>query len=86
MATVEYLANRTLILEQNGKKIICKLSGVSSPAKFAAEPQAGGFTRITVEAEIKDKMRLAVACKPYFEGDDRNERFYEICPMSRWGE
>ena len=86
MATVEYLANRTLILEQNGKKIICKLSGVGSPAKFAAEPQAGGFTRITVEAEIKDKMRLAVACKPYFEGDDRNERFYEICPMSRWGE
>lgn len=85
-ATVEYLSNRTMILEQNGKKLICKLSGVGSPAKFAAEPQAGGFTRITVEAEVKDKMRLAVACKPYAEGDDRGERFYSIRPVSRWGE
>ena len=85
-ATVVYLASRTVILEQNGKKIICKLSGVGSPAKFAAEPQSGGFTRITVEAEVQGKMRLAVACKPYSDGDDRSERFYEVCPMSRWGE
>ncbi len=84
-ANVEHLSSRTLILEQNGKRIVCKLSGVGSPAKFASEPQDGGFTRITVEAAVKDKMRLAVACKPYFEKDDRNERFYEICPMSRWG-
>ena len=87
-ATVELnKSGRTAKLTRNGKTLVCRLCGVASPARFEAETYGeSGFTRITVKAEVKERLRLAVVCRMLGEGESGNEKAYEILPMSKWGE
>lgn len=83
-ATVRHLSARTAILEQNGKMLLCKLNGAGN-AKFECIPVGdSGFTRLSVRASANGKFRMAVAFKLYSEGDDRQEKLYELKPMSSW--
>lgn len=80
-------SGRTAKLTRNGKTLVCRLCGVASPARFEAEAYGeSGFTRITVKAEVKERLRLAVVCRMLGEGESGNEKAYEILPMSKWGE
>ncbi len=83
-ATVKHISARTLILEQNGVCLLCKLCGAGS-AKFQISPVGeSGFSRLTVEASADGKFRMAVACKVFAEGEDRTQKLYECRPMSTW--
>ena len=82
-AKVEVLRTRYAILEKNGKRLLCRISGAAG--KWEAEPVAGtDLTRLTVRVAANGKMRLAVACRAYREGDDRKTPFYDLRPIGAW--
>lgn len=83
-ATVAKLRRRSVILEKNGKKLLCRIAGAT--AQWKAEPVEGGLTKLTIALSVSGKARLAVACKAFAEGDDPNETFYTPEPISKWGE
>ncbi|MBQ8309800.1 MAG: hypothetical protein IJX80_02160 [Clostridia bacterium] len=73
-------------LEKDGKTLLCKLGGLGQ-AKFNADPVHGGeLTRLFIRASIKDRARLSVACRLLAEGDALNQKLYDVCPISTWGE
>jgi hypothetical protein len=77
---------RTMILEQNGKRLLCKLMGAGS-GRFAVAPVEGtSFSRITVQTDVKDKLRMAVAFRLMDEGIQKSDKLYELRPMSTWME
>ena len=74
---------RTLMLEQNGKRLLCKLTGGSG--RFVITPIEGtDFCRITVPCEVKDKLRMAVAFRLMDEDVQKSDKLYELRPMSTW--
>ena len=74
---------RTLILEQNGKRLLCKLMGGSG--RFALTSIEGtAFSHITIETTVKDKLRMAVAFRLMDEGVQKSDKLYELRPMSTW--
>lgn len=78
---------RTLILEMGEKRLICRLYGAGSSARFEVHPvENTGLTRLTVTVPVRDKLRMAIACTPYLEGDDRNRSFWTVRPIRTWGE
>ncbi len=78
--------SRVAKLEKDGKTLLCKLGGVGG-ARFAAEPVEGtALTRLTVKAEIKERMRLSVACALLEAGETISKKLYEQKPISTWGE
>ena len=84
-ANVEILHTRYAILERNGKRLICRFAGAAG--KWEAERLGEtNLTRLTVRIRVREKTRFAVACKPYCEGDDRNEPFYSVRPIGTWSE
>ncbi len=83
-ASVQKRNNRTLILEQNGKQLLCKLCGAGT-APFAVTPIEGTeLTRITVRVAVKEKLRMAVAFKLIAEGGELPEKLYEWKPITQW--
>ncbi|MBE6529235.1 MAG: hypothetical protein E7680_01365 [Ruminococcaceae bacterium] len=83
-ATILKLRRRSVILEKNGKKLICRIAGAT--AQWKAESAVGDLTKLTIALSAQGKVRLAVACKAFSEGDDPNEIFYTPEPISKWGE
>ena len=78
------IGKRTLLLEKNGKTLLCKLVGGAS-ACFELLPTADEtLTRVCVSVEVKEKLRLAVACKLMNEGTNASEKLYEMKPMRAW--
>lgn len=83
-ASVKYAGSRTLLLEQNGKTLLCKLYGAGN-ARFELSPVGeSGFTRLTVRTEVKERLRMAVAFKLFAQGESRTEKIYDCKPMSTW--
>lgn len=80
-------SGRTAKLTRNGKTLVCRLCGVGSPARFEAQAHPeSGFTRITVQVEVKERLRMAVVCRMLQDGETGNEKHYEMTPMSKWEE
>lgn len=78
-------SGRTAKLSQNGKTLLCKLGGIGSPARFEAETyEASGMTRLFVRVEVKERLRMFVACKILEEGEKTPQSIYESTPMSNW--
>ena len=82
-AEVTCHGKRTALLKKNGKTLLCKLYGGASAA-FEAIPVDGGLTRIRATAEVKEKLRLAVACKLMEENDNRSDKIYDLVSMRAW--
>ena len=78
-------SGRTAKLTQNGKTLLCKLGGVGSPARFetVSYPDSG-MTRIVVRLEVKERLRMFVACKLLKAGESTSQKLYENLPLSRW--
>lgn len=83
-ATVLKKRRRSLVLELNGKKLLCRIAGAT--AQWKTEPAEGGLTKLTVPFTAEGKARLAVACKVFSEWDNPNEAFYAVEPISKWSE
>ena len=83
-ATVSEKRRRSLVLEQDGKKLLCRIAGAT--AQWKVEPAEDGLTKLTVALRAEGKVRLAVCCKAYSEWDNPNESFYVIEPIAKWGE
>lgn len=83
-ATVNCIGKRTAILEQNGKTLLCKLYGGSSAAFEAIPTEDESITRLCVRVEVKEKLKLAVACSLMTDTANRAEKLYELKPMRAW--
>lgn len=78
--------NKAAKLEKDGKTLLCKIGGLGQ-AKFAAEPVDGcDLTRLYIKAEVKERVRLSVACSLLAEGETHTKKLYDITPISAWGE
>lgn len=77
--------NRAAKLEKDGKTLLCKIGGLGG-ARFAAEAVAGcSLTRLYIEADVKERVRLSVAATLLDVGDTASKKIYETTPMSNWG-
>ena len=77
---------RTLVLELNGKRLLCKLSGAGN-GRFTVTPVEGtDLKRITVQATANGKFRMAVACRLLADGESRSQKLYDLRPMSTWNQ
>ena len=66
------------------KVLKCQISGLGK-AKFEFEKVENcDLTRLYIKAEVKDRLRLAVAAKVVAEGDDFDAKLYEVAPISMW--
>ncbi|MBQ8416405.1 MAG: hypothetical protein IJX13_05860 [Clostridia bacterium] len=78
--------NKAAKLEKDGKTLLCKIGGLGQ-AKFAAEPVDGcDLTRLYIKTEVKERVRLSVACSLLSEGETHTKKLYDITPISAWGE
>ena len=67
--------------------MVCRLSGVGSPAKFELVPyEESGVTHVRVSVKGKDRLRMALVCRILREGETGNENFYKITPIGRWAD
>ncbi len=83
-AKVRSATARTLILEMNEKRLLCKLLGAGS-GRFAITPMENTpFSRITVQVAVTGKLRMAVALRLMDEGVQKSDKLYELRPMSTW--
>lgn len=85
-ASVIYASARTLVLELNGKRLLCKLCGVGSGRFRCESVENTSLTRISVRVDVSEKLRMAVAFRLFSDGDVRSDKLYDIIPMSRWSE
>ncbi len=80
-------SGRVARLTQNGKTMVCRLCGVGHPARFEAKTfENSDLTVLTVCAENKEKLRIAVVCRMLEEGKSASEKVYDVVPMSKWSE
>ena len=60
---------------------------MGAPSRFEAEAvQDSTWTRLTVRAEGKDRLRVAVVCRLLDEGEKATDKVYDVVPMSKWAE
>ena len=83
-ADIAHIGARTLILEQNGVSLLCKLSGAGGARFAVSEIGETPFRCVTVRAEAKEKLRMAVAFRLFAPEDDRNQAIYDLSPISSW--
>ena len=81
-ATVKKMSHRTLILEQEGKQLLCRIFGTTGG--WNAEDAGNGLTKLTIPLRVQAKLHLSVACRAISQGEDPNENFYIPAPMSTW--
>ncbi len=80
-------SGRVARLCMNGKILVCRLCGIGAPATFEVESLGeSGLSHLFVRVEVKDRLRMAVACHLARDGERLAERRYEMMPMSKWGE
>ncbi len=80
-------SGRMAKLTRNGKTMVCRLCGVGSPAKIEAiEYAESGFTKLEIRVPVKSSIRLALVCRMLKDGETGSEKYYEMTPISRWGE
>jgi hypothetical protein len=86
-AEVELLSGSKVAKLTAGDKVLkCQIGGFGK-AKFAAEKiENSDLTRLYIQAEVKDRLRLSVAAKVIGEGEDFSQKLYEVAPISTWGE
>ena len=78
---------RVARLTQNGKTLLCRLCGVGGEARFEVRRVEGSaLSALTVRLPVKEKLRMALACRILEDGASAAERFYEVKPISRWSE
>ena len=85
-ASVAHASARTLVLELNGKRLLCKLCGAGSGRFLFESVENTSLTRISVRVDVQEKLRMAVAFRLFSDGDARSDKLYDLSPMSRWGE
>ena len=87
-ASVELNASgRVARLTLNGKTLLCKLAGIGYPARFTVEEMGeSGLAKLSVVAEGKDRIRMAVVCSIADDDDQADDKSYELVPMSKWAE
>jgi len=78
-------SGRSAELLKNGKRLGCKLCGVSARFELQAEEESD-LKALTVRVEGKDKCRMAVVCRLLADGDRATEKVYDVVPMAKWGE
>jgi hypothetical protein len=83
-AEVEQVNGKTLILRQDGVALLCKLSGAGNSRFEISDLNDGEATRISVRVSVKDKLRMAIACKLLNDPTERSEKLYDNTPMSNW--
>ncbi len=77
--------NKIAKLEKNGKTLLCKAGGFGQ-ARFATEAVPGcDLTRLYIEADVKERLRLSVACALLAEGETVTKKIYDPTPISNWG-
>ena len=77
--------NKVARLEKDGKTLVCKVGGFGK-ARFAAESVEGcELTRLYIEADVKDKLRLSVACTLLAEDASASQKIYDVTPIANWG-
>ena len=68
------------------KTLKCQIGGFGK-AKFEAQKVENcNLTRLYIKAEVKDRLRLSVAAKVIGEGEDFDQKLYEVAPISSWGD
>ena len=83
-AKVVSASARTLLLELNGKQLVCKLGGAGT-ARFQCDPvENTDYTRISASCAAEGKFRMAVSFRILRQGDQKSEKFYDLRPMSAW--
>lgn len=74
-------------LTQNGKTLLCRLCGVGGDSRFEIREEEGSaLSALTVRVAVKERVRMALACRILEDGASAAERFYEVKPISRWSE
>ena len=80
-ATVVRNGGRYLLLERDGKTLLCRIYG-GGTSKFEVLPIGETpFSRLVIRVEAKDRVRLAVA---FALTDAPDAKLYELQPMSKW--
>lgn len=80
-ATVTRNGGRYLLLEKNGKTLLCRIYGGGN-AKFETIPVGEtGVTHLVIRVEAKERVRLAVA---FALTDATDAKLYELQPMTKW--
>lgn len=83
-ATVLSAGARTLVLEKNGKQLLCKLCGAGGARFEVRAVEDSNLTRVRVTVQVEEKLRIAVACKAFCEGENKNQSVYLTRPISTW--
>lgn len=84
-AKIAELRRRSIVLDCDGKKLVCRIVGATAQWK-AEKADASGLTKLSIALHAEGKVRLAVACRAFDEGTDPNEPFYSFAPISTWGD
>ena len=94
-AEVEILnGGKVAKLTVRDKVLKCQIGGFGK-AKFECEKveesnvpfdSALSLTRLYIKADVKDRLRLSVAAKVIPDGEDFDQKLYEVAPISAWGE
>lgn len=75
---------RTIVLELNGKQLLCKLYGAGS-GKFCCNPvENSSLTQITVQTSSNGKFRMAVAFRAFASGDSKSVKLYDLRAINAW--
>ena len=84
-ADVEILNGGKVAKLTVGDKVLkCQIGGFGK-AKFEFEKVENcNLTRLYIQAEVKERLRLSVAAKVIGEGDDFDAKLYEVTPISSW--
>jgi len=84
-AEVKIASGRSAILEQNGRRMGCRLCGVL--ARFELQPYEGSDWKcLSVRVVGKEKVNMAVVCRLLEDGERLSDLSYEIQPIAKWGE
>ncbi len=75
---------RTLLLELNGKRLLCKLYGAGNGRFSVTSVENTDLKRITVQAAVSGKFRMAIACRLLADGESKSQKLYDLRPMSTW--
>ena len=78
-------SGRSAELMKNGKRLGCKLCGVSARFELQAE-EGSNLKALTVRIDGKEKCRMAVVCRLLEDGDKATEKVYDVVPMAKWGD
>lgn len=83
-ANVISASARTLVLESNGKQLLCKLSGAGAGRFQCDQIENASRTCVSVKCEAEGKFRMAVSFRLLEAGQKKSEKIYDLRPISTW--